>query len=257
MILDDIIASTRRQVEERKARRPVAELDCAAMSQTPPRDFVSALSRSGMSLIAEIKRASPSKGPLAPNLDAVEMATIYEKAGAAAVSVLTETQFFKGSLADLEAVRRSVALPVLRKDFIVDLYQLWEARASGADAVLLIAAALPMAELSQLLKATEQLAMTALVEVHNRNEVEQVLELGPRVIGINNRNLADFNVNLDTTIQLRPLVPDGTVVVSESGIHTREDVRKLQDAGVNAILVGESLVTSADPRAKIVELIGE
>ncbi|MBM3132447.1 MAG: indole-3-glycerol phosphate synthase TrpC [Chloroflexi bacterium] len=256
MILDEIIASTRRLVEQRKIERPVAELDCRAATQHPPRDFAAALKGSGIKLIAEIKRASPSKGPLAPNLDAPSLARTYEKAGTAAISVLTEPDFFKGSLADLEAVRAAVCLPILRKDFIVDTYQLWEARASGADAVLLIAAALPMGEMARLLKATGQLAMTALVEVHDRTELERVLELDAKVIGINNRNLRTFSVSLKTTLELRPIVPKGKIVVSESGIHTTNDVQRLRDAGVNAILVGEALVTSPDPAGKIAELLG-
>ena len=255
MILDKILAATRKSVERQKAGRPLAELDCKAASQRPPRDFAASLKGQGIQLIAEIKRASPSKGPLAPNLDAPSLARTYEKAGASAISVLTEPEFFRGSLADLEAVRAAVDLPILRKDFIVDPYQLWEARAAGADAVLLIAAALPAGDLRRLIKATEQLAMTALVEVHDRKELEQALELDAPVIGINNRNLRDFSVSLETTLELRPLIPGGKVVVSESGIHSRADVQRLRDAGVNAILVGEALVTSPDPDGKIQELL--
>lgn len=256
MILDEILATTRRRVEERKAARRVAELDCIAAKQQPPRDFVAALSGTGVSLIAEVKRASPSKGCLSLDLDAGATARTYQAAGAAAVSVLTEPEYFRGSLNDLEAVRAAVDLPVLQKDFILDVYQLWEARAGGADAVLLIAAALPMAELAKLLHATHQLAMTALVEVHDGAELERVLELDPRVIGINNRDLKDFRVTLETTFKLKSKIPRDRIVVSESGIHTREDVKMLEEAGVHAILVGESLVISADPAAKIRELLG-
>lgn len=255
MFLDRIIASTRRLIEQRKIARPLADLDCRAAGAPPPRDFAAAMAGPNIRLIAEIKRASPSKGPLAPGLDAPALARIYEKAGAAALSVLTEPEFFGGSLDDLEAVRAAVKLPILRKDFIVDTYQLWEARASGADAVLLIAAALPMAELARLLKATEQLAMAALVEVHDRAELERVLELDAHMIGINNRDLHTFSVNLETTLELRPLVPKEKLVVSESGIHSRADVQRLREAGVNAILVGEALVTSANPAAQIQELL--
>lgn len=257
MILDTILASTRKLVEKRKVARPLAKLDCRAASQLPPRDFAAALKGQNIRLIAEIKRASPSKGPLAPNLDAPALARIYEKAGAAAISVLTEPEFFKGSLADLETVRAAVNLPLLRKDFIIDAYQLWEARAAGADAVLLIAAALPAGDLRRLLKATGQLAMTAVVEVHDQAELERALELDAKVIGINNRNLRTFSVSLETTIELCPLVPKGKVLVSESGIHSRADVQRLRDAGVNAILVGEALVTNPDPAAKIKELLGK
>lgn len=256
MILDEIIASTWKLLEVRKYQRSLSDLDCAVLNQQPPRDFAAALSGPGISLIAEIKRASPSKGPLAPDLDAVSLAQIYEKSGASAISVLTEPQYFKGGLADLESVREHVGIPVLRKDFIVDPYQVWEARASGADAVLLIAAALPMSDLSRLFQAIQDLAMTPLIEVHNRQELEYVLELQPKVIGINNRNLANFHVSLETTLQLRSAVPEDVVLVSESGIHFREDVEALNAAGVNAILVGESLVTSVDPAVKIKELLG-
>lgn len=256
MILDEIIATTRKLLEDRKAERPLSQLDCVCMNQQPPRDAVAVLNKPGISLIAEIKRASPSKGPLAPDLDAVSLAQIYEKSGASAISVLTETEYFKGSTNDLEAIRGVVDVPILRKDFIIDPYQVWEARAIGADLVLLIAAALPMGELARLNQAIEDLAMTALIEVHDRKELEQVLELNPKIIGINNRNLADFSVSLQTTIALHSLIPKDMIVVSESGIHTREDVKRLEDVGVNAILVGEALVKSTDPAVKIQELLG-
>lgn len=256
MILDEIIATTRILLEDRKVEIPLSQLDCICMSQHPPKDAVAALSKPGINLIAEIKRASPSKGLLAPNLDAVSLAQTYEKSGASAISVLTETEYFKGSTSDLEAIREAVSLPILRKDFIIDPYQVWEARAIGADIVLLIAAALPMGDLSQLHQAIEDLAMTALIEVHNKRELEQVLELNPKVIGINNRDLTNFSVSLETTIELRSLVPEDVIVVSESGIYTREDVKTLEGVGVNAVLVGEALVTSADPGAKIKELLG-
>jgi len=256
MILDEIIATTWKLLEQRKAERPLAQLDCDCMNQKSPRDAFAALGKPDISLIAEIKRASPSKGPLAPDLDTVSMAQTYEASGASVISVLTETEYFKGSLADLEAVREAVDVPILRKDFVVDPYQVWEARASGADMVLLIAAALPMSDLTRLHQAIEDLAMTALIEVHNQQELEQVLELDPKIIGINNRNLTDFSVSLKTTLDLRSLIPNDKIVVSESGIHTREDVETLEAAGVSAILVGEALVTSTDPAAKIRELLG-
>ena len=256
MILDEIIDTTWKLLEERKGQRPLADLDCAVMNQQPPIDFAEALSKPGIGLIAEIKRASPSKGPLAPDLDAASLALTYEKSGANAISVLTETEYFKGSLVDLEAARGSVTVPILRKDFIVDPYQVWEARASGADAVLLIAAALPTNDLLRLYKTIDGLAMTALVEVHNRKESERVLEINPKVIGINNRNLADFSVRLETTLELRSIIPDDKIVVSESGIQTREDVKKFEQAKIDAILVGEALVRSSDASLKIRELIG-
>lgn len=256
MILDEIIATTRKTLEQRKEQRPITLLDCDCMNQSPPKDAIKALGKPGINLIAEIKRASPSKGTLAPDLDAISLAQIYEQNGAAAISVLTEPDYFKGSLDDLESVRKAVEVPLLRKDFIIDFYQVWEARASGADMVLLIAAALPMGDLARLYEAIIDLAMTPLIEVHNRKELEQVLELGPKVIGINNRNLATFEVNLETTMELRSLIPKDKLVVSESGIHRRTDVELLEDAGVNAILVGEALVKSGDPAKKIKDLLG-
>jgi len=256
MILDDIIATTRKSLEQRKEQRPLALLDCDCMNQNPPRNAIAALSKPGINLIAEIKRSSPSKGPLAPDLNAVSLAQTYERSGASAISVLTEPDYFKGSLADLKSVVNAVQVPVLRKDFIIDFYQVWEARASGADMVLLIAAALPMGELAKLQEAIIDLAMTPLIEVHNRRELDQVLELKPGLIGINNRDLATFKVNIDTTLELRSLIPKDVIVVSESGIHTREDVQSLENAGVNAILVGEALVKSSDPAATIRQLLG-
>jgi indole-3-glycerol phosphate synthase len=170
--------------------------------------------------------------------------------------VLTEPDYFRGSLADLEAARVEVKLPVLCKDFIIDRYQICRARAHGADAVLLITAILTKRELGALLETARSLGMTAIVEVHDRDELVKALKLSPRIIGINNRNLADFSVDLDTTLSLRPLIPPEVLVVSESGIHTRDDVLTLEKADVDAILVGESLVTSPDPAAKIAELLG-
>ncbi|MDD5094033.1 MAG: indole-3-glycerol phosphate synthase TrpC [Dehalococcoidia bacterium] len=256
MILDKIVAATKKSLPERKARMPLADLEAIACAVEPPRDFAGAIGGSGIKLIAEVKRASPSKGPLALNLNAPTLARSYEKGGAAAISVLTETEYFKGSMADLEAVRSAVDIPILRKDFIIDPYQVFEARAGGADIVLLIAAILSSEEMRGLLEIVHSLEMKALVEVHDRAELERVLKLNPEVIGINNRNLFDFSVTLQTTLALRPFVPKDVLLVSESGIHIRDDVRMLEDAGVNAILVGEALVTSADPAAKIRELIG-
>ena len=254
MILDKIVASTREALAERK--RPLAELDEMMARQSPPRDFAAALSGKGIRLIAEVKRASPSKGDLSPDLDASSLARTYRAAGAAAISVLTEAEHFKGSLDDLAAVRQAVDLPLLRKDFILDPYQVYEARARGADAVLLIAAILSDADMLSLLEETRFMGMEALVEVHSQKELRRALAVGPRVVGINNRNLADFSVDLETTLKLRPLIPGGVMVVSESGIHSREDVLRLEQAGVHAILVGEALVTSPDPAAKIAQLLG-
>jgi indole-3-glycerol phosphate synthase len=256
VILNQIVESTRKSLVQQKSQTPLAVIKRAIRYQDPPRDFANALKGGNISLIAEVKRASPSKGLLCPNLAASSLARIYSQSGAAAISVLTEPDYFWGSFADLEAARTEVKLPLLGKDFIVDRYQIYKARAHGADAVLLIAAILTRYELRILLETTQSLGMTALIEVHNQDELAKALKLAPRIIGINNRNLADFSVDLETTLSLRPLIPPEVVVVSESGIHTRDDVLSLQKAGVDAILVGEALVTSPKPAAKINELLG-
>ena len=256
MILNQIVESTRKSLAQQKSQTPLAGIKRAIGYQDLPRDFTNALKGQNISLIAEVKRASPSKGLLCQNLAASSLARIYSQSGAAAISVLTEPDYFWGSFADLEAVRVEVKLPLLCKDFIVDRYQVYKARAHGADAVLLIAAILTQYELRILLETAHSLGMAALIEVHNRDELAKALKLSPRIIGINNRNLADFSVDLKTTLNLRPLIPPEVVVVSESGIHTRDDVLSMQKAGVDAILVGEALVTSPKPAAKINELLG-
>ncbi len=257
MILEQIVNSTKASVAKRKSLMSLADLEKVINSLPPPKDFSAALQGDSIRLIAEIKRASPSKGLLRQNLDAASLARTYSRSGAAAISVLTESEYFLGSSADLEVVRSAVELPLLCKDFIVDPYQIYEARSHGADAVLLIGAILTRSELKSLLKTTLSLGMSTLVEAHNRRELGEALEASPKIIGINNRNLADFSVNLETTLSLRPLIPSDIVVVSESGIRTSEDVLRLQEEGVNAILVGEALVTSPDPAAKIGELLGQ
>jgi indole-3-glycerol phosphate synthase len=256
VILDQIVESTRKSVAQAKSLTPLNSIKKLMRYQDPPRDFANALNGQNISLIAEVKRASPSKGLLRTNLVASSLSRIYSRNGAAAISVLTEPDYFWGSFADLESVHTEVKKPVLCKDFIVDRYQVYQARAHGADAVLLIVAILTQNELSSLLDTTGSLGMSALVEIHNRTELERALKLSPRIIGINNRNLADFSVNLKTTGQLRPLIPSEVIVVSESGIHTRDDVLTVHKAGVNAILVGEALVTSPNPAAKMGELLG-
>jgi indole-3-glycerol phosphate synthase len=256
-MLEQILNSTRKSVAKRKSRKSLADLEKSISSLPHPKDLAAALQGDSIRLIAEIKRASPSKGLLCPNLDAASLARTYSQSGAAAISVLTETEHFLGSFADLEAVRSAIKLPLLCKDFIMEPYQAYEARAHGADAVLLIAAILTQHELKNLSETAHSLSMTAVVEVHNRQELEKALQVSPKIIGINNRNLVDFSIDIETTFKLRPLIPTGVVVVSESGIHTHNHVLKLQEAGANAILVGEALVTSPDPAAKIQELLGK
>jgi indole-3-glycerol phosphate synthase len=240
-----------------KSHTPLTKIKRLIRYQEPPRDFRKALNSQNISLIAEVKRASPSKGLLYSNLAPASLARIYKKGGAAAISVLTEPDYFWGSFADLEAARTEVKLPVLCKDFIIDRYQVYKARAHGADAILLIAAILTQQELENMQETAHSLNMSALVEVHNRAELEMALKCSPDIVGINNRDLTDFSINLETTLKLRPLIPEGVVVVSESGIHTRDDVLVLQKAEIDAILVGEALVSSPNPAEKIDELLGK
>lgn len=233
----------------------------AAESSPPPRDFLSAVTRrrNGLppALIAELKRASPSKGVLAPHLDLLEVADLYTQNGAAAISVLTDEKFFQGSLETLRQLRiTNHQLPLLRKDFIIDESQIYEARTNGADAILLIAAALPDdAHFAALHECALSLGLTALVEVHDEAETERALKInGIRLIGINNRNLSSFEVSLATTERLRPMIPAGITIVAESGIFSANDVSRLQKADIDAILVGEALVTAPDIAAKVREL---
>jgi len=256
-ILDEIFAHKRLEVAEKQRRLPLAEVERAAQATAPARDFTGALLEAAAlngspALIAEIKRASPSRGPLAPGLDPLALAHTYQQNGAAAISVLTDEHYFQGSLADLQAVTGSaIRLPVLRKDFLCDPYQVYEARQAGADAVLLIVAGLSPADLAQLYALAGSLGMASLVEVHNMAELEIALSLNPVLVGINNRDLRDFSVKLDTSMTLIRHIPEGVCVVAESGIHTAADVRRLAAGGVNAILVGEALVTAVDIPAQV------
>lgn len=263
-ILDRILERTRADVERRKVSTPPARLEAACAAAPPPRDFAAAIRRASAAprrqgwirIIAEVKKASPSRGVIREDFDPVTLAQEYEKAGAHGISVLTDAPFFQGSLQDLAAVRDAVALPILRKDFHVEAYQVWEARAAGADAVLLIAATLADPALRELLALSRALSLTALVEVHTGDELERALAAGAQVIGINNRNLATFEVTLDTTFALLPRVPPDRVLVSESGIGTAEDVRRLAEAGADAVLVGEGLLRHADVGAALRRLAG-
>ena len=248
--LTKIVADKRRHVEARKAERSLAEVEDIALKADKPRGFAAALKRTIKSgrygLIAEIKKASPSKGLLVPNYDPVRLAKLYEKAGARAVSVLTDTRHFQGTLEHLRDVREAVRLPVLRKDFLFHPYQIYEARVAGADAVLLIAAVLSDTELRELTALAAKLGMAALIEVHDEAELARVLPLRPRIIGVNNRNLQTFEVDFDNTARLRALIPAEIAVVGESGLRSPDDVRAMKAAGVDAVLVGETLVRSKD-----------
>ncbi len=255
MFLDKIIAEKLKEVEQRQKTDPLSELMPAIMEKPLPLDLAAALVGDSLRLIAEVKRASPSKGVLCPNLDVVKLAGTYARCGAAAISVLTESHYFGGSREDLEAIKRHLPnTPILRKDFILKPYQILESRAWGADALLLIAATLDDDELDRLLSLSHTLGMQCLVEVHNKNELKKALASDAKIIGINNRDLDTLAVDLNVTKKLRPLIPPGRIVVSESGIKRRGDIQKLREWKVNAVLIGEALVTASDVAAKIKEL---
>ena len=258
MILDEIVAKTRLELATRKRSIPLGELEKMAEAQSPAVDFASALRGEGVSLIAEVKKASPSRGVIRADFAPVEIARIYAEGGASAISVLTEPGYFMGSLnylKDIKAALRSDKIPLLRKDFIFEPYQVYESKAYGADALLLIVAILTPAKLKLLLKLSHELGMSCLVEVHSEAELEIALGSGAKVIGINNRDLATFEVDLATTGRLRPLIPSDRIVVSESGITSRTDVEKLKDCGVNAMFIGGALMSAADIALKIKELL--
>lgn len=259
MILEKIIARKRQELAERMERVPLAELERRLRDAPPTRDFARAISGEPghpVRLIAEFKRASPSKGPIRTDLDPAEVARGYEAAGASAVSVLTDRTFFAGTLRDLERVRARCSLPILRKDFTLSVYDLYEARVAGADAVLLIAAVLSEAEIRQLIGSAGLLGLAAVVEVHDEAELCRALAAGAKIVGINNRNLSDFSVDIETTFRLRPMVPDGVTIVSESGISKRATVLRLQEARVDAVLVGEYLMRRPSPADAVRELLG-
>lgn len=260
-ILAEIYAYKQEEVPQQMLSVPLESVQQAAESASPALDFVAQLSaisaQGNPALIAEVKHCSPSRGVMIKNFDPLHLAQTYVRWGAAAISVLTDQNYFGGSLEDLQQIAaRRLGVPLLRKDFIFHPYQIFEARAAGADAILLIAGMLDPKTLADLLQLTRDLGMSALVEVHSRAELEIVLELEAELIGINNRDLRSFSVSLKTFLQLRPYVPAGICLVAESGIHTREDVQILSEAGVDAILVGEAIVTSPDIPAKIKELAG-
>ena len=256
MTFDRIIAYKKEEVARQKKLVPFSALAKRLSSNTSTRSFKAALSGEAVGLIAEVKRASPSKGILCHDFDPVRIASCYEENVAAAVSVLTDESFFQGSLVFLEQIRETIGLPLLRKDFIVDPYQIYEAYVFGADAVLLIAAVLSGRELCAFLNIARELGLDALVEAHTRPELETALEAGAEIIGINNRDLRTFETRLETTLELAGLVPDGRLLVSESGISTAGDVRLLAAAGVDAVLVGEALVAGTRMADKVRELAG-
>ncbi len=266
MILDKILADKRAEVEALHLASPPEYLMALALEADTPRGFKAAVAggkseirnpKSEIRLIAEVKKASPSKGLIRPDFDPVTIARRYEESGASAISVLTDEKYFQGKLGYLTQIREAVGLPLLRKDFIIDRIQVYESRAAGADAILLIVAALSLGDLHTLLDLTRNLGMDALVEVHTESELGTALSVGADIIGINNRNLQTFETTIETTLELAAKVPPDKVLVSESGINTRADVERLMAAGVDAILVGESLMREPDPGTKVKELLGE
>jgi indole-3-glycerol phosphate synthase len=251
------LASKRTEVDCAKRRIPAQDLQKRIADMPPPRDFIGALLAAPRpALIAEVKKASPSKGVIRVDFDPVEIARIYAANGAACLSVLTDEEYFEGKLSYLSEIRKTVELPLLRKDFLIDEYQLLESRVAGADAVLFIVAALRERDMEALLDATRALGMEALVEVHDAEELTEALRTSARLIGINNRDLHRFHTTLQTTVDLMPLVPGDRLIVSESGVNHHADVELLANAGVTAVLVGESLMRERDIAAKMHELLG-
>ena len=258
MILDEIVADVAIELAAKKRRMPLTEMVRNAEAQSPPLDFTSALQGNSVRLIAEVKRASPSMGVIRPNFNPLEIAGIYGTNGAAAISILTEPKYFQGSLDYLRDIKKALAakpIPLLRKDFITDPYQVFEARAYGADGILLIVAILTTEKLSELLQLSHQLGMMSLIEVHTERELDIAIRSNAKIIGINNRDLNTFKVDLQTTARLRPLIPPDRIVVSESGIKSRQNMQKLKEWGINAALIGEALMTAPDIAAKMKELL--
>jgi indole-3-glycerol phosphate synthase len=257
-ILDRIVEHKRGELAAAKAATPLSEMRALAAGAPAVRDFAAALRGPRIALIAEVKKASPSRGILREDFEAAPLARQYAENGAAAISVLTDEEHFQGTLGHLRAIREALpdGPPLLRKDFLFDEYQVHEARANGADALLLITAILETPLLAELAALADGLGMAALVEVHDEAEVERALNAGAEVIGINNRDLRTFDVDLATTERLRPMIPATQTVVAESGIFTRDDMRRLETIGVNAALIGEALVTAPDPGSKVRELLG-
>ncbi len=255
MILDQIVRDKKYELEARKKELPFDLLKEKIKDALPARDFKAALLSKEINLITEIKKASPSGGIIREDFNPIEIANIYQNEGASAISVLTERKYFEGNLDYLRKVKAEISIPVLRKDFIFDPYQICESKVYGADAVLLIAAILKLNDLKKLLSLTYELGMDALVEVHTRDELQKALDADADIVGINNRNLDTLEIDLKTTEELAKLIPSDKIIVSESGIKTREDIERLKKAGARAFLVGESLMRSQDIGAKMRELM--
>lgn len=253
MILDEIAAKTRQRIDEARLNRPLKELK--AMSDSCNHDtgfpFEKALKKEDIGFICEVKKASPSKGIIAEKFPYVDIAKEYEAAGADAISILTEPYYFKGSSGFLEEIRKDVNIPLLRKDFTVDEYMIHEAKLIGADAVLLICAILSQNQLEEYAGVADELGLSALVEAHDEQEIEMALKAGARIIGVNNRNLKDFTVDINNSLRLRKLVPDNIIFVSESGMKTPEDIKRLRENGTDAVLIGETFMRSSDKKGML------
>lgn len=258
MILDEIAAKTMERIEAEKSRLPLAELKAqvSELDRNTGFPFEKALAKKGMSFICEVKKASPSKGVIAEDFPYVEIGREYEKAGADAMSILTEPFYFQGSNEYLTAIRREVSIPLLRKDFTVDEYMLYEAKKIGADAVLLICAILSPMQLSEYVQIAGELGLSALMEAHDEVEIGMALQAGAKIIGVNNRNLKDFTVDISNSVRLRELVPGEILFVSESGMKTRADIARLEENGTDAVLIGEAFMRSSDKAGMLKELRG-
>ena len=253
--LDDIIIHKKKELEERKEKVPYNALKMQLRFVKKPKDFKAALTGEGVKIIAEIKKASPSKGVIREDFDHIDIAETYEKSGAAAISVLTDGKFFQGDIEYLSQARQVVDIPLLRKDFIVDEYQVVEARVYGADAILLIATVLPEKELDYLYQLSRSFGMHVLVEVHDKKDLQKALNIGAEIIGINNRDLKKFKTDIQTTVELAKLIPKDKIIVSESGINSLDDIKMLSNGGAHAFLIGEAFMREADYGAKLKEFI--
>jgi indole-3-glycerol phosphate synthase len=251
------VEARRESVAKRKRLVPLPVLKMAVEKAGAPRDFAAALSRDAVNIIAELKKASPSRGVLRADFDPASLARSLAEAGAAALSVLTEEDFFQGSLTNLKAAREAAAIPALRKDFLFDPWQVWEARSVGADSFLLITAILDDALLADLLHLGRELGMEAMVEVHTGAELDRALAAGARVLGVNNRDLKDFSVRLETSLELVASIPEDCIAVSESGLRSHADLARLRAAGFDAFLIGEQLMQAPDPAAALGALLGQ
>ena len=255
-ILDRILETKRVELEESRKLRPLDEVAAAAMQASPAISLADSVGQEGIRVVAEVKKASPSKGIIREDFDPVAIAEAYAGAGAAAISVLTDVEYFQGRLEYLSAIREKVGVPLLRKDFIIDTYQVFEARAAGADAILLILAALSDEEAAPLAATADQLGMEILWEVHGLDELRRLAAFSPRIIGINNRDLKTFEVSLETTRSLLPEVPEGAVVISESGFFKREELEMMTGWGVDGFLIGEGLMRAENPGEALAGLLG-